>query len=258
MPKAPRKTTPKQDRSPEQETPAVYFRSIEVENVLCFKDKQVLNLSTPEGIPSQWTVILGDNGVGKTTLLRCLAGMELQERMAFKLGGTSISGREETHLAYQPILYTGANHIKSWSTNLSHFLTKSDGNRSKRVEFRTSIAAGNKLTDPIQSYADIPGNSKRYFEIKIQENEGELSYPGTISDSYPSLENLRGLICYGYGAIRNLGDTPLSDSLKTENSSSLFSEGTSLINAEEWLLQTDYARKYAESEDIGVSKLITI
>jgi predicted ATP-binding protein involved in virulence len=253
MPKASRKTKPKKDRSTEQETPAVYFRSIEVENVLCFKDKQVLNLSTPEGVPAQWTVILGDNGVGKTTLLRCLAGMELQEQMAFKLKDTSI-GYEEVPLPYQPIIYTGANHIKYWCSNLFHFLTKSDGNRSKRVEFKTSIAAGNKLTDPIQNYADIPGNSKRYFEIKIQENERELSYPGTISDSYPSLENLRGLICYGYGAIRNLGDTSLSDSLKTENSSSLFSEGTSLINAEEWLLQTDYARKYAESEDVGDSQ----
>ena len=47
-----------------------------MERVLCFKDRQTLNLSDSNGNPAQWTVILGDNGVGKTTLLRCLAGME--------------------------------------------------------------------------------------------------------------------------------------------------------------------------------------
>ena len=58
--------------------PPVYFLSLELERVLCFKDRQVLDLSDGNGNPAQWTVILGDNGVGKTTLLRCLAGMEIR------------------------------------------------------------------------------------------------------------------------------------------------------------------------------------
>jgi hypothetical protein len=45
--------------------PPVYFLSLEIENVLCFKDKQELNLSDKNGHPAQWTVILGNNGVGK-------------------------------------------------------------------------------------------------------------------------------------------------------------------------------------------------
>ncbi len=64
-------------------------------------------------------------------------------------------------------------------------------------------------------------------------------------------ERLKGLLCYGYGAIRKLGDTSLSETFLDFNSVSLFLEGMSLINAEEWLLQTDYARKYADSEDIS-------
>jgi ABC-type cobalamin/Fe3+-siderophores transport system ATPase subunit len=56
----------------------VYFASIEVENVLCFKSRQKLDLCDANGNPAQWTVILGDNGVGKTTLLRCLASMQPQ------------------------------------------------------------------------------------------------------------------------------------------------------------------------------------
>lgn len=47
----------------------VYFLSLSVENVRCFAEKQTLDLSDGNGRPAQWTVILGDNGVGKSTLL---------------------------------------------------------------------------------------------------------------------------------------------------------------------------------------------
>ena len=56
--------------------PSAYFLSLEVERVLCFKDRQVLDLADGNGNPAQWTVILGNNGVGKTTLLKCLASLE--------------------------------------------------------------------------------------------------------------------------------------------------------------------------------------
>ena len=42
-----------------------------------------------------------------------------------------------------------------------------------------------------------------------------------------------------------MGETSLSESIDPENSASLFSEKASLINAEEWLLQTDYAARSA-------------
>ncbi|UWY29257.1 AAA family ATPase [Flavobacterium sp. TR2] len=49
-----------------------YFYSLELEMFNCFKDKQTLDLSDGKGTYSQWTIILGDNGTGKTTLLRVL------------------------------------------------------------------------------------------------------------------------------------------------------------------------------------------
>ena len=55
--------------------PAVYFSSLELANVRCFGKRQVLELTDDEGRPAQWTLLLGDNGVGKTTLLQCLAWM---------------------------------------------------------------------------------------------------------------------------------------------------------------------------------------
>jgi predicted ATP-binding protein involved in virulence len=53
-----------------------YFYSLELEGINCFKDKQTLDLSDENGNYSPWTIILGDNGTGKTTLLRILDRMQ--------------------------------------------------------------------------------------------------------------------------------------------------------------------------------------
>ena len=58
---------------PAQTTPGTYFLSLTVENVRCFGPAQTLDLSDGHGRHAPWTVILGENGLGKTTLLTCLA-----------------------------------------------------------------------------------------------------------------------------------------------------------------------------------------
>jgi len=58
-----------------EQRPPMYFSTLEVENVKSFEKKQILDLKNNDGSISMWTLILGDNGVGKTTLLHCLAWM---------------------------------------------------------------------------------------------------------------------------------------------------------------------------------------
>ncbi|MCA1629863.1 MAG: AAA family ATPase, partial [Acidobacteria bacterium] len=60
------------DERKERLSRPAYFLSLEVENVRSFGPKQTLDLSNGEGRPAQWTIILGDNGVGKTTILQSL------------------------------------------------------------------------------------------------------------------------------------------------------------------------------------------
>ena len=52
---------------------SVYFTSLEIENVRCVGDRQELDLTVDGRRPVQWTLILGDNGVGKTTSMAKLA-----------------------------------------------------------------------------------------------------------------------------------------------------------------------------------------
>ncbi|GAB2563525.1 AAA family ATPase [Spirosoma areae] len=53
----------------------MYFTSLKVKNVKSFGEEQELSLINEDGSIARWTLILGDNGVGKTTLLKCLAWM---------------------------------------------------------------------------------------------------------------------------------------------------------------------------------------
>lgn len=54
-------------------------------------------------------------------------------------------------------------------------------------------------------------------------------------------EKLNSIVCLGYGATRRMGETSLSDKFEDDASASLFSDTVELLNAEEWLLQADYA-----------------
>src|SRR5207247_2318247 len=58
------------------EAQASYFLSLSLENVRCFGPKQTLDLSDGKGKPARWTIILGINGTGKTTLLQSLVVFE--------------------------------------------------------------------------------------------------------------------------------------------------------------------------------------
>lgn len=48
-----------------------YYWSLSLENVRCFGPAQTLDLHR-DGKAAKWVVLLGDNGVGKTTVLQCL------------------------------------------------------------------------------------------------------------------------------------------------------------------------------------------
>jgi predicted ATPase len=188
----------------QESLPPVYFSSIEVENVLCFKSPQKLDFCDVNGKLAQWTVILGDNGVGKTTILRCLVGMEPQ----------SVKMTNEYHLL--PRLFNDS----SLSMLLSH---------------DTRIAAN--FFENHFSYIKKSNFLSRKSSLVISQNRSPH-----LETSVKNKLNL-----YGYGANRQAGKTSLSITSFSDNTLTLFSDSETLINAEEWLLQADYAVARSDS-----------
>lgn len=244
-------TTRRKPAASKNKIPPAYFLSLEIENVLCFKGKHELNLSDND-CPAQWTVILGNNGVGKTTLLKCLAGMEI------------IPTRQDSdspYRAYPLITLLGVSKdFKDWREELKVMQKMISQVNTKFICNANLVSLkalkGDILNHPeirtihvevdMQSYAPSIGlavNAAKAMEII--HNSGES--PKEIFLQLP-VESLGGAICYGYGATRRMANTSWSDKNSSDHSVTLFFDNAALLNAEEWLLQTDYAVKSASGK----------
>lgn len=217
--------------------PPAYFIGLEVENVLCFKDSRVLDLSDKNGNPAQWTVILGDNGVGKTTLLRCLARME-------------------PYLARGVPDYTSGTLSRDQMVPIFYSLSEEElGTLYKsQVKIITYLIYGSSLNDFKSSSPDIINSQTEKTFLKFLINPS----PSTEREVSFINKDLFELKCYGYGANRKIGKTSLSEFLSSDRTATLFSDNADLINAEEWLLQTDYAALSSTSEDNQFTKRLIL
>jgi len=184
----------------------VYFLSLELENVRCFGKKQKLDLSDGKGNPAQWTVILGNNGIGKTTLLQALAGMQFITTPEEKT-------KKNLKLDEQEVWYWLRRNTDGFNLTSVFSLRKLLNSTDERKE-SIKIHYSNVLEWSLISGIDMEGEIER---------------------------KLLDFTCIAYGANRSLTRSSLYKKEKSDKTASLFSEKSDLIDAEEWILRKDYA-----------------
>ncbi|QNE38588.1 AAA family ATPase [Hymenobacter sp. NBH84] len=193
-------------------SPPAYFLSLSLENVRSFGDKQTISF-TQGGIPTQWTIILGNNGVGKTTILKSLAAIS-----PIYDGQTSeeeLSLEEATRLGRYQVSFLRL--LTKWSP------IRHDGEKLAKIEVLGRIGI-NLVT-------------KARFASKILQKQLTAKIRNQLTASLYTIDEA-GLICYGYGAGRTTGTTSLSESQNTNDTCiSLFDDKANLMNPEEWFLQ---------------------
>ncbi|EYF05110.1 AAA family ATPase [Chondromyces apiculatus] len=201
---------------PSEDVTAIYVLKLTVENVRCFGPAQTLDLSDGHGKPKQWTVILGNNGVGKTTLLQALAASLPKEDKAFS--------PKEGDAVFSPALCVDLHQ------RAPQFMRASEEMTSLRI----ALALGGPLAAAASTF---------------EEDSTEISIEADGLVGFTSRDvALRGLHCIGYGANRSMGSGSLLGRDTDDHVATLFNEGAVLRNAEEWLLQADYAASKPSKE----------
>ena len=207
-----------------QQQPAIYFSSLELENVRCFGERQVLELTDDKGQLARWTLLLGDNGVGKTTLLQCLAWMRPVPTFSPKEGEPG-EGKPDT---IEPFLNDAENAVLNSLLRVGTEVT---------LELKATLSVGQELgvtkktSSRIETGIRLIGKNEQLEHRKLTTN----SYPKGFKD----LDLLEPPI-FAYGAARRMGLTKLETGDLSDPMASLFSTATDLYDAEGILLDLDY------------------
>ena len=201
--------------------PRVYFLSVGVENVRCFGEAQTLDLSDGNGRPARCTVITGDKDTGKTTLLRAITAWQPEKTQhSDSIGDYHIPGGMRH--GYILNRHDDRDAVLTLTAFVGRFADRKVNtviNKKGKLTFKT-LYSPDRVTFP------------KYKQTKI--------FTPHFSESNPLL--------LAYGASRHMGSGSLSDSKNPDPVASLFDNEVTLIDAEEWLLQADFAVKSSEGE----------
>jgi hypothetical protein len=203
-----------------------YFTELSLANVRAFKSEQILVLTDRRGHPARWTLILGENGVGKTTLLQCLVRM--RPIPGFKRddeGNVATSGTDAGTPDYvDPELAQHAN-----------------------PEIETFIRRGTKDAASIHATLSNAALSGRHgtkpkklgVGAVIEHKGGELEKVGFDQFKF-SLKN-EGPIVIAYGAGRHIGHSNILTIQDRDPNESLFTDAMDLYDAAEIIGRMHYA-----------------
>ena len=213
----------------ESASEATYLLSLSLENVRCFGPKQTLDLSDGEGRPRQWTILLGDNGTGKTTVLQMLASL-------LEAAVPEPEVPREGEKAKDPEAIRA--FINRWhilrSLYVFHITRREDVESKVSVE----VARGTPLQQAEAGIAEM-GKVDRTFRWEH----------GGMTQLYtPTPATIKPPLLYAYGAGRRMGPASLSGPEGDDEIASLFTDQAILRNAEEWLIRLDYAASKASDQ----------
>ncbi|MBL7827308.1 MAG: hypothetical protein JNJ57_11795, partial [Saprospiraceae bacterium] len=215
---------------------AAYFSSLTIGNVKCFKENQTLNLTANNGKPARWTVILGNNNTGKTTLLKCLAALEPKE-------ASLIIGEEDSTLQELQNGKKKSMTVKaSWpSYLLPNFLFRDfNGLNSStlRCDFLLSKAESNQLSS--KDFTSFNQFANTNWGGAFEGGKGASMEGGDARFS-------NFIPLFSYGASRIMSRKALSETINRHPHGSLF-ENRFIPNVEDWLLGLFLAAKLGKEK----------
>lgn len=198
----------------------IYLQQIWVENIKTFVGRAELQLAKADGVLPQWTLILGDNGIGKSTLLQLIAWM----KPTLPKDGDPTS--EET----EPLITNEDNDILE---RLVHRGVKEETTALVEAIF----VAGRQLNERNHGK---PSRCITSIKIETNDNYQLKEVTPAIKAARRGLFYREDVVIYAYSASRHLGKQNLSDKSLVNTIPNFIREKTELYDAEEILYALDY------------------
>ncbi len=207
---------------------AAYIGRIYIENFHAFKGKNEIPIIKDDGTLQQWTVIVGENNSGKTSLLKAVASLE--PFIEYKV-------KSEYYLPLGFVI-TEPFNLKAdislgcdvwWSNMPSMFIGKIKLKKfSKYLSERYSYQWGYTT----------------HFDKETGTHSGLCT-----NRNHDEFKNFR---IYGYGVSRKIGNNNASDDEKLfgENSLTLIYNGKDITDLTDWLFQLNFASKNSEDKAV--------
>jgi energy-coupling factor transporter ATP-binding protein EcfA2 len=190
----------------------LYIKSLEIENIKCFSSRQRIDFTKTNQRISQWTVILGENGIGKTTVLRSIVSM-LPPPQSF------LEKRDHLDTSYMLTIHSRQGYFWDMKRNEGEndsilTLTVSEGEHPFEGEFEFGL----------------------HYDISYRTRGRDLARPKSTFDT----RILSPVYCFAYGATRRMGERSFKGESFLRPNETLFDDEAFLQNPEELLLQSDY------------------
>jgi hypothetical protein len=197
----------------------LYYETLVFSNLKCFRGQHVVDFRGRDQRPSLWTLFLGENGVGKTSVLQMLAWMRpVDPPEGKKTIEPALFGEPDNYLFLRLVRQAHP------ATRMTVKATFDVRERTSSGQVHTHLYVATKSGDP------HTGEISKLSDVKL--GRGQNS-----SAPAPKLPLI------GYGANRQIGAKNLGDPVLTDPVGMLFAPVTMLYDPESILRDLDYASR---------------
>lgn len=192
----------------ESESDFIYFSNLSIENLRTFGKRQTIDFTDENKKPHMWNVIIGDNGIGKTSILKALC---------------------------LPLFRPWGNIDWIWKIDFRTFERFNAKMPKIDIEFEY-----NKSNSIQRDTLHLDVFSNRDLHYKFKNKQLDSRERNKTEEAYS-----KSFLLFAYGASRHISTKGIS----VENDFSaqtIFDDNATLMNAEEWIIQSEYKAKKEE------------
>lgn len=242
----------------------IYIRDITLKDYKCFKGENVFSFVKGKNLSDvnvyQWTVFLGNNGTGKTNVLKAIANMEpqlVEKEEDSSTGDVHKDGERIDNMSLDMAVKQGNREYYNPEDHLNDLKYRPTvyeryQGKGYNVDCTFAYSVSNNVLNK------KPCHQLLRRQLKVGENL--MSFPTVIGytpvtnnvDPTPELNDLK---IYAYGVNRMTGKQGINSQLP-DDAATLFHDDVKLLNFEDWLLQLELASANDNPKRVGAKKIL--